>query len=101
MLDRTLPAEYKPVNFIGYEDEKYYCLNADMAHKAVVQLCKDQGDSFTLNKKSLIKALAEEGLLDSDKDKNVKSVSVYGKKGSIKLLCIDKEKADQIIASSE
>ena len=56
---------------------------------------------FTLNKKSLIKALAEEGLLDSDKDKNVKSVSVHGKKGSIKLLCIDKEKADQIIALSE
>ena len=100
VLDRTRPVEYMPVNFIGYEDEKHYCLNADMALKAVVQLCKDQGDSFTLNKKSLIKALAEEGLLDSDKDKNVKSVSVYGK-GSIKLLCIDKEKADQIIALSE
>ena len=50
---------------------------------------------------ALIKALADEGLLDSDKDKNVKSVSVCGKKGSIKLLCIDKEKADQIIALSE
>ena len=100
VLDRTRPVEYMPVNFIGYEDEKYYCLNADMAHRAVVQLCRDQGESFTLNKKSLIKALADEGLLDSDKDKNVKSVNVYGK-GSIKLLCIDKEKADQIIASSE
>ena len=100
VLDRTKPVEYMPVNFIGYEDEKYYCLNADMALKAVVQLCKDQGESFTLNKKSLIKALAEEGLLDSDKGKKVKSVNVCGK-GSIKLLCIDKEKADQIIASSE
>ena len=101
VLDRTKPVEYMPVNFIGYEDEKYYCLNADMAHKAVVQLCKDQGEFFTLKKNRLIKALADEGLLDSDKDKNVKSVSVYGKKGSIKLLCIDKEKADQIIALSE
>ena len=101
VLDRTKPVEYMPVNFIGYEDEKYYCLNADMAHKAVVQLCKDQGEFFTLKKNALIKALADEGLLDSDKDKNVKSVSVYGKKGSIKLLCIDKEKADQLIALSE
>ena len=100
VLDRTKPVEYMPVNFIGYEDEKYYCLNADMAHRAVVQLCKDQGESFTLKKKSLIKALAEEGLLDSDKDKNVKSVNVYGR-GSIKLLCINKKKADQIIALSE
>ena len=101
VLDRTKPVEYMPVNFIGYEDEKYYCLNADMAHKAVVQLCKDQSEFFTLKKNQLIKALADEGLLDSDKDKNVKSVSVYGKKGSIKLLCIDKEKADQLIALSE
>lgn len=77
------------------------CLNADMAHKAVVQLCKDQGEFFALKKNRLIKALADEGLLDSDKDKNVKSVSVYGKKGSIKLLCIIKEKSDQIIALSE
>ena len=100
VLDRTKPVEYMPSNFIGYEDEKYYCLNADMAHRAVVQLCRDQGESFTLNKKSLIKALAEEGLLDSDKSKNVKSVNIYGK-GSKKLLCIDKEKADQIIALSE
>ena len=101
VLDRTKPVEYMPVNFIGYEDEKDYCLNADMAHKAVVQLCKDQGEFFTLKKNALIKALADEGLLDSDKDKNVKSVSVCGKKGSIKLLCIDKEKANQIIALSE
>ena len=50
VLDRTKPVEYMPVNFIGYEDEKYYCLNADMAHKAVVQLCKDQGEFFTLKK---------------------------------------------------
>ena len=100
VLDRTKPVEYMPVNFIGYEDEKYYCLNADMAHRAVVQLCRDQGESFTLNKKSLIKALAEEGLLDSDKSKNVKSVNIYGK-GSKKLLCIIKEKADEIAALSE
>ena len=100
VLDRRMPVEFKPANFIGYEDEDYYCLNSDMALKAVVQLCKDQGESFTLNKKSLIKALAEDGLLDSDKGKNVKSVNVYGR-GSIKLLCIDKEKANQIIALSE
>ena len=100
VLDRTRPVDYKPLNFIGYEDEKYLCLNADMAHKAVVQLCRVQGESFTISKKSLIKALAEEGLLDSDKGKNVKSVTISGR-GNVKLLCIIKEKADEIAALSE
>ena len=89
-----------PANFIGYEDEDYYCLNSDMAHRAVAKLCKEQGETFTIKKNALIKALAEEGLLDSDKDKNVKSVSVCGR-GSIKLLCIIKEKANEIAALSE
>ena len=100
VLDRTRPVDYKPLNFIGYEDEKYLCLNADMAHKAVVQLCRVQGENFTISKKSLIKALAEEGLLDSDKGKNVKSVTISGR-GNVKLLCIIKEKADEIAALSE
>ena len=100
VLDRTHPVDYKPLNFIGYEDEKYLCLNADMAHKAVVQLCRVQGENFTISKKSLIKALAEEGLLDSDKGKNVKSVTISGR-GNVKLLCIIKEKADEIAALSE
>ena len=100
VLDRTRPVDYKPLNFIGYEDEKYLCLNADMAHKAVVQLCREQGENFTISKKSLIKALAEEGLLDSDKGKNVKSVTISGR-GNVKLLCIIKEKADEIAALSE
>ena len=100
VLDRTRPVDYKPLNFIGYEDEKYLCLNADMAHKAVVQLCRVQGENFTISKKSLIKALAEEGLLDSDKGKNVKSVTISGR-GNVKLLCIIKERADEIAALSE
>ena len=100
VLDRTRPVDYKPLNFIGYEDEQYLCLNADMAHKAVVQLCRVQGENFTISKKSLIKALAEEGLLDSDKGKNVKSVTISGR-GNVKLLCIIKEKADEIAALSE
>jgi len=100
VLDRTHPVDYKPLNFIGYEDEKYLCLNADMAHKAVVQLCREQGENFTISKKSLIKALAEEGLLDSDKGKNVKSVTISGR-GNVKLLCIIKQRADEIAALSE
>ena len=100
VLDRTVFNDYRPANFIGYEDEEFYCLNSDLAHRAVYQLCKSQGESFTIKKNELIKALAYEGLLDSDKGKNVKSVNVCGK-GSMKLLCIIKEKANKIAASAE
>ena len=100
VLDRTVFNDYRPANFIGYEDDEFYCLNSDLAHRAVYQLCKSQGESFTIKKNELIKALAYEGLLDSDKGKNVKSVNVCGK-GSMKLLCIIKEKANKIAASAE
>ena len=78
VLDRTVFNDYRPANFIGYEDDEFYCLNSDLAHRAVYQLCKSQGESFTIKKNELIKALAYEGLLDSDKGKNVKSVNVCG-----------------------
>ena len=100
VLDRAVFSDYRPANFIGYEDDEFYCLNSDLAHRAVYQLCKSQGESFTIKKNELIKALAYEGLLDSDKGKNVKSVNVCGK-GSMKLLCIIKEKANKIAASAE
>ena len=100
VLDRTVFNDYRPANFIGYEDDEFYCLNSDLVHRAVYQLCKSQGESFTIKKNELIKALAYEGLLDSDKGKNVKSVNVCGK-GSMKLLCIIKEKANKIAASAE
>ena len=52
VLDRAVFSDYRPANFIGYEDEEFYCLNSDLAHRAVYQLCKSQGESFTIKKTS-------------------------------------------------
>ena len=35
LLDKNNPVEFKPVNYIGYQDDEYYYLNADIAHKQV------------------------------------------------------------------
>lgn len=94
LLDRNNPVEFKPVNFIGYQDDDYYYLNADIAHKQVKRLCDEQDEAFSISKNGLIKALAEEGLTVCDKGKNTKSVRVGDK--TLRFICLIKEKADAI-----
>ena len=36
-----LPGDYSPPNFVGYEDNNYYFLNKDAAHRQVKKLCED------------------------------------------------------------
>lgn len=54
------------INFIGYEDEDYYYLLPDMAHKAVKKLCEEQGELFSVTKKNLLKHLAEDGFIETE-----------------------------------
>lgn len=74
--NRYEPGDYCPPNFIGYEDENYYFLYKDPAHKAVRKLCEDQGESFSISALALTKALAEEGLSVKDGTKNTKKLDL-------------------------
>lgn len=94
LLDRNNPVEFKPLNFIGYQDDDYFYLNADIAHKQVKKLCNEQDEAFSISKNGLIKALAEEGLTVCDKGKNTKSVRVGDK--TLRFICLIKEKADAV-----
>ena len=94
LLDRNNPVEFKPVNYIGYQDDDYFYLNADIAHKQVKRLCSEQEESFSISKNGLIKALAEEGLTVCDKGKNTKSIRIGDK--TLRFICLIREKADAI-----
>lgn len=94
VLNRKAAADMRPTGFIGYEDEDYYYLNADAAHRMVKKLCDDQGELFSIPKNALIKALAEEGLTVCDKGKNTKSVRMSDK--THRFICLIKEKADAV-----
>ncbi len=94
LLDKNNPVEFKPVNFIGYQDDEYLYLNADITHKMVNRLCSDQDEAFSISKNGLIKALAEEGLTVCDKGKNTKSVRMGDK--THRFICLIKEKADAV-----
>ncbi len=80
-----------PPNVIGYEDEQYLYLNKTAAHCAVKKLCDQQGESFTITERGLLKALAEEGLIETAEGQNTKSVRI----GSVtkRVVCLNKAKA--------
>lgn len=56
--------------FIGYEDENFYYLILDIAHKKVKRQCEEQGEHFTISAKSLSKQLGEEGFIEVKDNKN-------------------------------
>ena len=94
LLDKNNPVEVKPVNYVGYQDDEYYYLNADIAHKQVKRLCGEQEEGFSISKNGLIKALAEEGLTICDKGKNTKSIRIGDK--TLRFICLIKDKADAV-----
>ena len=94
LLDKNIPVEFKPVNYIGYQDDENYYLNADIAHKQVKRLCNEQEEAFSISKNGLIKALAEEGLTVCDKGKNTKSIRLGDK--TLRFICLIKDKADAV-----
>ena len=90
-----LPGDYSPPNFIGYEDNNYYFLNKDAAHRQVKKLCEDQGESFSVSVLSLTKALAEEGFSLKDGNKNTKKLDLGDT--SPRMIWLRKDRAQAII----
>ena len=94
VVNRMEPPNFPPSNLIGYEDDEWYYLHADVAQREVKKLCEEQGELFTCTKQSLLRALAEEGLIEIADGQNTKPVRVGSK--TKRLLCLNKEKAKAI-----
>ena len=94
LLSKYTTDDYIPPNCIGYEDDMFILLHSEPAHKLVRKFCEEQGESFSISNKELLKQLAEEGLLSPGKDQNTKSIRINEK--SKRLACIYKSKAQQI-----
>ena len=94
VLDRFETCAFPPANLIGYEDDVWYCLYADQAHKEVKKLCEEQGELFSCSKQSLLRALSDEGLIETADGQNTRPVRVGSK--TKRLLCLNKKKAKAI-----
>ena len=96
--DLSLGEDPYPRNFVGFEDEHYLYLNKDIAYRHVKVLCNEQGESFSLTSKALLKTLAEDGLIKSSQGSNTVSVRYAGKNS--RYMALDKFKAEQIVNST-
>ena len=75
-----------PSGCLGYEDESYYYLFFESSQRAVKKFCDDQGEGFTISTKSLGKALADEGFINTDTGENTRTMRFGSKTKRVLLL---------------
>ena len=99
ITERNRPDNFDPYppGYIGCQDEEYYYLNKDLAHSAVKKMCTEQGESFPVSAKALVKALAEEKLIKTTASGNTVSVRYCGK--NMRFIALDKCRAEQVIGT--
>ena len=95
LLKKDELPEFMPRDFIGYEDDSFYYLLNDAAHRAVRKFCDEQGELFTVSSRALPKALAEEGLTEITDGENTRSVRF--RNGTRRVVCLYRERARQMI----
>ncbi len=88
------PDDFQPGVCVGYYDTARMYFFADLAHRLVRKLCTDQGENFTISCRSLLKALAEEGLIETTNGQNTRSMHLDGK--SRRVAVMDKYRAEII-----
>ena len=97
LTERSRPESFDPFppGYIGCQDEEYYYLNTNLAHSAVKKLCAEQGESFPVSVKALVKALIEEDLIKTTASSNTVTIRYCG--AGRRFLALDKSKVEQLI----
>ena len=94
LLDRHDVNELGFGTCIGYQDAEFFYLYNEVAHKLVRKFCEDQGENFSCTSKSLLKAMAEEGLIQPGASQNTRPLRVGDKQKRVVYLY--REKAEHI-----
>lgn len=92
--DKNAPNELGFGTCLGYQDDTFLYLHSELCHKVVRKFCEEQGENFSCTHKSLLKALAEEGLILPGTNQNTRPVRVGSKQK--RLLHLYREKAERI-----
>jgi hypothetical protein len=94
LLDRTDVNELGCGTCLGYQDGEYLYLYNEVAHKLVRNFCEAQGESFSCSSRSLLKALAEEGLIEPGAQQNTRPLRVGTRQKRV--IFLFREKAERI-----
>ena len=92
--DKNNPGELGFGTCLGYQDDTFLYLHSELCHKVVRKFCEEQGENFSCTHKSLLKAMAEEGLILPGKEQNTRPLRVGSKQK--RLLHVYREKAERI-----
>ena len=90
VLDRNDGSELGFGTCMGYQDAEFLYLYSELAHKLIRKFCEDQGENFTCSQKSLLKALAEEGLIEPGAKQNTRPLRVGNSQKRVIFLYRDK-----------
>ena len=94
LLNRNDAGELGFGTCIGYQDDEFLYLYNEVAHKLVRKFCEDQGENFSCSSKSLLKAMAEEGLIQPGATQNTRPLRIGDKQKRVVYLY--REKAERI-----
>ena len=94
LLDRNDINQLSCGTCLGYQDAEYLYLYSEVAHKLVRNFCEALGESFSCSSRSLLKALAEEGLIEPCAQQNTRPLRVGTKQKRV--IFLYREKAERI-----
>ena len=94
LLDRNDINQLSCGTCLGYQDAEYLYLYSEVAHKLVRNFCEALGESFSCSSRSLLKALAEEGLIEPGAQQNTRPLRVGTKQKRV--IFLYREKAERI-----
>ena len=94
LQDRNAVTELGFGACIGYQDAEFLYLQSEQAHRLVRKFCEDQGENFSCSHKSLLKALAEEGLIQPGAKQNTRPLRVGNSQKRV--IFLYREKAERI-----
>lgn len=92
--DKNNPGELGFGTCLGYQDDTFLYLHSELCHKVVRKFCEEQGENFSCTHKSLLKAMAEEGLIQPGAMQNTRPLRIGDKQKRVVYLY--REKAERI-----
>ena len=92
--DKNNPGELGFGTCLGYQDDTFLYLHSELCHKVVRKFCEEQGENFSCTHKSLLKAMAEEGLILPGSSQNTRPLRVGNKQKRV--IFLYREKAERI-----
>ncbi len=80
IYDLDNPSQNSNINIIGYRDKDFYYFYPDTIYSEVKKYYLVQDKSYPLGKTALFQQLANDGLIDRDKEQNTKTKRINGKR---------------------